>query len=98
MNVHGNSSHTTLLLCQIVADHRNAPANTPAYLRVMFAVADIDEAFEKLSKCGAQLVGEARWVPTFGSYGTPTYTRISLALERLEIFFIHWQARDFDAY
>src|SRR5712671_5415935 len=41
-----------------VADHRNAPVNALGYLRVMFAVDDIDETLEKLRKRGAQLVGE----------------------------------------
>src|SRR5438034_10556370 len=38
-----------------VADHRNAPVNALGYLRVMFAVDDIDETLEKLRKRGAQL-------------------------------------------
>lgn len=41
-----------------VADHRNAPVNALGYLRVMFAVDDIDETLGKLRKHGAQLVGE----------------------------------------
>src|ERR1700756_905004 len=41
-----------------VADHRNAPVNALGYLRIMFAVDDIDETLEKLRKRGAQLVGE----------------------------------------
>jgi catechol 2,3-dioxygenase-like lactoylglutathione lyase family enzyme len=41
-----------------VADHRNAPVNALGYLRVMFAVDDIDETLEKLRKRGAQLVSE----------------------------------------
>jgi catechol 2,3-dioxygenase-like lactoylglutathione lyase family enzyme len=41
-----------------VADHRNAPVNSLGYLRVMFAVDDIDEMLERLYKRGAQLVGE----------------------------------------
>src|SRR6202158_4561563 len=41
-----------------VADHRNAPVNALGYLRVMFAVDDIDETLERLRKRGAQLVGE----------------------------------------
>ena len=41
-----------------VADHRNAPVNALGYLRVMFAVDDIDETLEKLQQRGAQLVGE----------------------------------------
>lgn len=41
-----------------VSDHRNAPVNALGYLRVMFAVEDIDEMVSRLSKHGAQLVGE----------------------------------------
>jgi predicted enzyme related to lactoylglutathione lyase len=39
-----------------VADLRNAPVNALGYLRVMFAVDDIDETLARLSKHGAQLV------------------------------------------
>jgi catechol 2,3-dioxygenase-like lactoylglutathione lyase family enzyme len=39
-----------------VADHRNAPVNALGYLRVMFAVDDIDETLARLRKRGAQLV------------------------------------------
>jgi len=42
----------------VIADHRNEPVNALGYLRVMFAVDNIDEALEKLRKRGAQLVGE----------------------------------------
>ena len=41
-----------------VADHRNAPVNALGYLRVMFAVDDLDETLERLRNRGAQLVGE----------------------------------------
>ena len=41
-----------------VADHRNAPVNALGYLRIMFAVDDIDETLTRLRKRGAQLVGE----------------------------------------
>src|SRR5690242_8577948 len=41
-----------------IADHRTAPVNSLGYLRVMFAVEDIDEMVSKLLKHGAQLVGE----------------------------------------
>ena len=41
-----------------ISDHRNAPVNALGYLRVMFAVDDIDETLERLRKRGAQLVGE----------------------------------------
>ena len=43
---------------RVVADHRSAPVNALGYLRVMFAVDDIDETLEMLRKRGAQLVGE----------------------------------------
>ena len=39
-----------------VADHRNAPVNALGYLRVMFAVDDIDETLARLRKRGAELV------------------------------------------
>ena len=41
---------------QVVADHRNAPVNALGYLRVMFAVDDIDDTLDRLAKHGAQLV------------------------------------------
>lgn len=41
-----------------VADHRNAPVNALGYLRVMFAVSDIDDTITRLQKHGAKLVGE----------------------------------------
>ena len=41
-----------------VADHRNAPVNALGYLRVMFAVEDLDDTLARLRKHGAQLVGE----------------------------------------
>jgi catechol 2,3-dioxygenase-like lactoylglutathione lyase family enzyme len=41
-----------------VADHRNAPVNALGYLRVMFAVDDVDHTLERLRKHGAQLAGE----------------------------------------
>lgn len=42
----------------VIADHRNAPVNALGYLRVMFAVEDLDETLVRLQKHGAQLVGE----------------------------------------
>jgi len=42
----------------VIADHRNAPVNALGYLRVMFAVDDIDDTLERLRMRGAQLVGE----------------------------------------
>ena len=42
----------------VVADHRNAPVNALGYLRVMFAVEDLDDTLVRLNRRGAQLVGE----------------------------------------
>ncbi len=40
----------------VVADHRNAPVNSLGYLRVMFAVDDIDDTLDRLVEHGAHLV------------------------------------------
>jgi catechol 2,3-dioxygenase-like lactoylglutathione lyase family enzyme len=40
----------------VVADHRNAPVNALGYLRVMFAVDDLDETLARLRMHGAELV------------------------------------------
>jgi catechol 2,3-dioxygenase-like lactoylglutathione lyase family enzyme len=40
----------------VIADHRNAPVNALGYLRVMFAVDDIDDTLDRLGKHGARLV------------------------------------------
>ena len=42
----------------VIADHRNAPVNALGYLRVMFAVDDIDDTLVRLRRHGAQLVGD----------------------------------------
>ena len=42
----------------VVADHRTAPVNALGYLRVMFAVTNLDDLLARLGKRGAQLVGE----------------------------------------
>jgi catechol 2,3-dioxygenase-like lactoylglutathione lyase family enzyme len=41
-----------------IADHRDAPVNALGYLRVMFAVDDVDDTLGRLRKLGAELVGE----------------------------------------
>jgi catechol 2,3-dioxygenase-like lactoylglutathione lyase family enzyme len=55
---HGRLELSRFLTSPAVADHRNAPVNALGYLRVMFAVDDIDETLERLRNRGAQLVGE----------------------------------------
>ena len=41
-----------------ISDHRAAPVNSLGYLRLMFAVDNIDELVARLIKHGAELVGE----------------------------------------
>jgi catechol 2,3-dioxygenase-like lactoylglutathione lyase family enzyme len=55
---HSRLELSRFLTPPVVADHRNAPVNALGYLRVMFAVDDIDETLGRLRKRGAQLVGE----------------------------------------
>jgi len=55
---HGRLELSRFLTPPTVADHRNAPVNALGYLRVMFAVDDLDETLERLRTRGAQLVGE----------------------------------------
>ena len=55
---HGRLELSRFLAPPVVADHRNAPVNALGYLRVMFAVDDIDETLERLRNRGAELVGE----------------------------------------
>jgi catechol 2,3-dioxygenase-like lactoylglutathione lyase family enzyme len=43
---------------KIIADHRRAPVNALGYLRVMFAVDDLDATLERLALHGAHVVGE----------------------------------------
>lgn len=42
----------------IASDHRTAPVNSLGYLRVMFAVKDLDDTLARLNKLGATLVDE----------------------------------------
>jgi catechol 2,3-dioxygenase-like lactoylglutathione lyase family enzyme len=53
---HGRLELSRFLAPPVVADHRNAPVNALGYLRVMFAVDDIDETLARLRKHGADLV------------------------------------------
>ncbi len=55
---HGRLELSRFLAPPVIADHRNAPVNALGYLRVMFAVDDIDETLARLRQRGAQLVGE----------------------------------------
>ncbi len=55
---HGRLELSRFLTPPVVDDHRNAPVNALGYLRVMFAVEDIDETVARLRTRDAQLVGD----------------------------------------
>ena len=55
---HSRLELSRFLTPSTIADHRTTPVNALGYLRVMFTVEDIDEMVTRLSKHGAQLVGE----------------------------------------
>src|ERR1051325_4880039 len=55
---HGRLELSRFLTPPAVADHRKAPVNALGYLRVMFAVEDIDDTLARVQQLGAQLVGE----------------------------------------
>jgi catechol 2,3-dioxygenase-like lactoylglutathione lyase family enzyme len=55
---HGRLELSRFVRPPVVADHRTAPVNALGYLRVMFAVDDLDDTLERLVRRGAQLVGE----------------------------------------
>jgi len=55
---HSRIELSRFLTPPVIADHRNSPVNALGYLRVMFAVDDVDETLERLRKHGAQLVGD----------------------------------------
>src|SRR5580692_4017199 len=53
---HGRLELSRFLAPQVIADHRNAPVNALGYLRVMFAVDNIDDTLDRLIDRGANLV------------------------------------------
>lgn len=55
---HSRLELSRFLTPPVVADHRNAPVNALGYLRVMFAVDNLDEVLARLRTRGAQLVGD----------------------------------------
>lgn len=69
--------HTRLELSRflapaVIADHRTAPVNALGYLRLMFRVDNLDELLSRLTKHGAELVGE---VVQFGDVYRLCYIR-----------------------
>lgn len=55
---HSRLEISRFLAPPVVADHRGAPVNALGYLRVMFAVDDLDDTIARLGKRGAKLVAE----------------------------------------
>ena len=55
---HGRLELSQFLAPDTVADHRNAPVNALGYLRVMFAVDDLDDTLARLRPYGTELVDE----------------------------------------
>jgi catechol 2,3-dioxygenase-like lactoylglutathione lyase family enzyme len=55
---HGRLELSRFVRPPVVEDHRDAPVNSLGYLRVMFAVDDVDDTVERLRKIGAHLVGD----------------------------------------
>jgi catechol 2,3-dioxygenase-like lactoylglutathione lyase family enzyme len=53
---HNRLELSRFLTPPVIADHRTAPVNALGYLRVMFAVDDIDDTLARLRHHGAQLV------------------------------------------
>ena len=55
---HSRLELSRFLTPEPVADHRNAPVNSLGYLRVMFAVDDLDETLARIRPHGAEVVDE----------------------------------------
>ena len=53
---HGRLELSRFLEPEVVADHRNAPVNALGYLRVMFAVDDLDATLATVLEHGAEFV------------------------------------------
>jgi catechol 2,3-dioxygenase-like lactoylglutathione lyase family enzyme len=58
---------------EVVADHRTAPVNSLGYLRVMFAVDNLDETLARIEGHGAELV--SREVVQYGEMYRLCYIR-----------------------
>jgi catechol 2,3-dioxygenase-like lactoylglutathione lyase family enzyme len=55
---HGRLELSRFLTPEPIEDHRRAPVNALGYLRVMFAVDDLDATLARLEQCGAEVVDE----------------------------------------
>ena len=55
---HSRLELSRFLTPKTISDHRTAAVNSLGYLRIMFTVDNIDELVSRLTKHGAELVGE----------------------------------------
>lgn len=55
---HSRLELSRFLTPAVESDHRDAPVNALGYLRVMFAVDDLDDTLARLAPHGAELVAE----------------------------------------
>jgi catechol 2,3-dioxygenase-like lactoylglutathione lyase family enzyme len=55
---HSRLELSRFLAPAVIADHRKAPVNALGYLRVMFAVDDLEDTLARLRPLNAELVGE----------------------------------------
>ena len=55
---HSRLELSQFLIPPTISDHRTAPVNSLGYLRIMFRVDNLDEVVSRLTRQGAQLVGE----------------------------------------
>lgn len=55
---HGRVELSRFLAPAVTSDHRKAPVNSLGYLRVMFAVDDLDDTLARLEKLGATVVDD----------------------------------------
>lgn len=55
---HSRLELSRFLSPSVAADHRRAPVNALGYLRVMFAVDDLDDTLARLRPHGVELVGD----------------------------------------
>ena len=53
---HGRLELSRFITPEVIADHRTAPVNALGYLRVMFAVDDLDDTLARARAHGAELV------------------------------------------
>ncbi len=55
---HSRLELSRFLAPPVIADHRAAPVNALGYLRVMFAVENLDDTLARLGKLGAKIVDQ----------------------------------------